>query len=125
MTTIEGLAQNGTLYPLQEAFVRHGAIQCGFCTPGMIMMAEAFLRSNPTPTEIEVRKGISGNLCGVQATKRSWRQLWPWLKGAALVACHYSVEDCLLPQPSDYYPTSSLRLVTWKDLPYRCRKAAM
>ena len=61
--TIEGLAQNGQLHPIQNAFVEHGAIQCGFCTPGMIMSAKALLDENPKPTEEEVRRAIAGNLC--------------------------------------------------------------
>lgn len=61
--TIEGLAQEGELHPLQKAFVEKGAIQCGFCTPGMIMAAKAFLDEHPRPSEGEVKKGISGNLC--------------------------------------------------------------
>jgi len=63
VTTIEGMAQNGTLHPLQEGFhVEHG-LQCGFCTPGMIMRAAELLEKNPNPTEEEIRWGISGNLC--------------------------------------------------------------
>lgn len=61
--TIEGLAKNGKLHPIQEAWVQHGGSQCGFCTPGMIMMTKALLEENPHPTEKEVREGISGNLC--------------------------------------------------------------
>lgn len=61
--TIEGLARDGRLHPLQEAFVRHGAVQCGFCTPGMILGAAAFLRDHAAPTREEIRAGISGNLC--------------------------------------------------------------
>ena len=61
--TIEGLASDGRLHPLQEAFVEHGAIQCGFCTPGMIMAAYALHSDNPSPTEEEVRRGLEGNLC--------------------------------------------------------------
>lgn len=61
--TIEGLAQNGRLHPLQEAFVQHGAVQCGFCTPGMILSAKALLDRNPRPAEAEVREAIAGNLC--------------------------------------------------------------
>jgi len=61
--TIEGLAQNGQLHPIQNAFVEHGAIQCGFCTPGMIMSAKALLDENPKPTEEEVKQAIAGNLC--------------------------------------------------------------
>ncbi len=61
--TIEGLAEGNKLHPLQEAFIEHGAIQCGFCTPGMILTSKALLDENPHPTEEEVRVAISGNLC--------------------------------------------------------------
>ncbi len=61
--TIEGVAKDGQLHPIQTAFVEHGAIQCGFCTPGMILSAKALLDQNPKPTEEEVAKAISGNLC--------------------------------------------------------------
>lgn len=63
ITTIEGLARNGELHPLQRAFHEHGAIQCGFCTPGMILTARALLAENPTPTVREIKQAISGNLC--------------------------------------------------------------
>jgi carbon-monoxide dehydrogenase small subunit len=63
VTTIEGLEKNGRLDPLQEAFINNGAIQCGFCTSGMILSVKALLGSNPRPAEQEVRKAISGNLC--------------------------------------------------------------
>lgn len=63
IVTIEGLAQEGRLHPIQEAFITHGAIQCGFCTPGLIITAKALLDENPNPTEEEVRAAISGNLC--------------------------------------------------------------
>lgn len=63
ITTIEGLSDGAKLHPLQEAFVEHGAIQCGFCTPGMILSAKALLDENPDPTEEEVREAISTNLC--------------------------------------------------------------
>jgi len=63
VTTIEGLSLNGGLSPLQRAFVAHGAVQCGFCTPGMIISATAFLREFPEPTEAQVRQAISGNIC--------------------------------------------------------------
>jgi aerobic carbon-monoxide dehydrogenase small subunit len=63
IVTIEGLAQDGELHPLQKAFVEKGAIQCGFCTPGMILTAKAFLDGNPHPLEGEVKRAISGNLC--------------------------------------------------------------
>lgn len=61
--TIEGIARNGELSEIQAAFIRHGAIQCGFCSPGMIVSAEALLARNPDPTEAEIRRGLSGNLC--------------------------------------------------------------
>ena len=61
--TIEGLAQNGKLHPLQEAFREHHGLQCGFCTPGMLMTALDLLRTNPSPTEAEIREGISAVLC--------------------------------------------------------------
>ena len=61
--TIEGVAQDGKLDPLQEAFVAKGAVQCGYCSPGMIMTAKDLLRKNPHPTEEEVKIAITGNLC--------------------------------------------------------------
>ena len=61
--TIEGLSEGEKLHPIQEAFLKHGAIQCGFCTPGMVMSAKALLDENPKPTVAEIRKAISGNLC--------------------------------------------------------------
>ena len=61
--TIEGLSPDGRLHPLQKSFVEKGAIQCGFCTPGMILTAKVFLDENPHPSEREVKKAISGNLC--------------------------------------------------------------
>jgi len=61
--TIEGLEKNGQMHEIQEAFIRHGAIQCGFCSPGMIMSVKNLLDNNPTPTEEEIRRGMSGNLC--------------------------------------------------------------
>ncbi len=63
ITTIEGLALGGNLHPLQEAFVERHALQCGFCTPGMIMAAKALLDENPNPSEAEVRYNLRGNLC--------------------------------------------------------------
>ena len=63
ITTIEGLRDAGNLHPLQQAFIDAGAVQCGYCTPGMLMMAVAFLKENPTPTEKEVRKALIGNIC--------------------------------------------------------------
>jgi carbon-monoxide dehydrogenase small subunit len=64
LTTIEGMAEpSGELHPLQQAFVEHGAVQCGFCSPGMIMAAKALLDENPNPTEDEIRHAIAGNMC--------------------------------------------------------------
>ncbi len=63
ITTIEGLAKGDELHPLQEAFIQAGAIQCGYCTPGMILTAKALLDENPAPSEEEVKKAIAGNLC--------------------------------------------------------------
>jgi carbon-monoxide dehydrogenase small subunit len=61
--TVEGLSQDGELHPLQRAFVEHGAVQCGYCTPGVLLSAVALLQQNPHPTEDEIRRAISGNLC--------------------------------------------------------------
>ncbi len=63
ITTIEGLASDGTMHPMQEAFRQNHALQCGYCTPGMVMAATSFLKENPHPTEAEVREGLEGNLC--------------------------------------------------------------
>ncbi|HWP29595.1 MAG TPA: (2Fe-2S)-binding protein [Chloroflexota bacterium] len=82
--TVEGLAQEGTLHPLQRAFIEHGAIQCGYCTPGMLMTAAALLAEHPSPSEQEIREYLSGNLCrctgyakiidAVQAAARALRE---------------------------------------------------
>jgi len=61
--TVEGLAQNGKLHPIQEGFMEKHGLQCGFCTPGMMLSAVALLKQNPNPTEDEIRWGLSGNLC--------------------------------------------------------------
>ncbi len=61
--TVEGLASGGNLHPLQKSFIEHGAVQCGYCTPGMLMSAKALLDRNPHPTEDEIKEAISGNLC--------------------------------------------------------------
>jgi carbon-monoxide dehydrogenase small subunit len=63
VTTIEGMAKNGKLHPLQQAFADHDALQCGFCTPGMIMNAAALLRKNPEPSQKEIIEGMEDNLC--------------------------------------------------------------
>ena len=77
VTTVEGLASGPELHPLQRAFLQHGGVQCGFCTPGMLISAAALLKANPDPTESEIRTGLSGNLCrctgyvGIVAAVRS------------------------------------------------------
>jgi carbon-monoxide dehydrogenase small subunit len=63
VTTVEGLATNGALHPIQEGFHQSHALQCGFCTPGMMMSSVALLKQNPNPSEDEIRWGLSGNLC--------------------------------------------------------------
>jgi carbon-monoxide dehydrogenase small subunit len=63
VTTVEGIGANGKLHPVQKAFIEHGALQCGFCTPGFIVSAEALLKQNPNPTAQEIRLAIAGNLC--------------------------------------------------------------
>ena len=84
--TVEGLMQNGKLHPLQEAFREHHGLQCGFCTPGMLMTALDFLKTNPSPTEAEVREGISAVLCrctGYQGIVNAVRAAARTLGGAA------------------------------------------
>ena len=63
ITTIEGLAEGDRLHPIQEAFVNHGAVQCGFCTPGLIMATKAFLEESPTPSDEEIKRALAGHLC--------------------------------------------------------------
>src|SRR5439155_539340 len=63
LTTIEGLARNGELHPVQQAFHEQHALQCGYCTPGMVMAAVSLLEENPSPSEEEIRHGLEGNLC--------------------------------------------------------------
>lgn len=70
ITTIEGLNRNGDLHPLQKEFIEAGAVQCGFCTPGMILTAKAILDQKPAPTEEGVRKGMAGNLCRCTGYKK-------------------------------------------------------
>ena len=70
ITTIEGLSEAGQLHPLQQAFIDHGAAQCGFCIPGMILSAKALLDEDPHPTEPEVRENLLGNLCRCTGYKK-------------------------------------------------------
>lgn len=85
VATIEGMAENGQLHPLQENFIEHAALQCGICTPGFLMAAKTLLERNPDPTETEIRYALAGNLCrctgydkivrAVQASAKELRQL--------------------------------------------------
>ncbi|MCL4110200.1 UNVERIFIED_CONTAM: hypothetical protein GTU68_026720 [Idotea baltica] len=85
ITTIEGMAENGKLHPLQENFIEHAALQCGICTPGFLIAAKVLLERNLDPTETEIRYALAGNLCrctgydkivrAVQATAKELRQL--------------------------------------------------
>jgi carbon-monoxide dehydrogenase small subunit len=70
ITTIEGLSETGQLHPLQQAFVDQGALQCGFCTPGMILTAQAILQEDPRPTEEDLKKKMAGNLCRCTGYKK-------------------------------------------------------
>lgn len=84
ITTIEGLARDGKLHPLQQAFLDHGAAQCGFCIPGMILSTKAFLDENPHPTEEEVREAIVGNLCRCTGYKKQVEAIMSVVEGPAL-----------------------------------------
>ena len=79
VTTVEGLARDGLLHPVQAAFLRHQAVQCGFCTPGMILSAVGLLRINQDPTEDEIRTALAGNLCRCTG----YRQILDAVKDAA------------------------------------------
>ena len=68
--TIEGLEKNGSLHPIQKAFIKHDALQCGYCTPGMILKAYSLLAENPRPSRAEIIKGMDGNLCRCGAHTR-------------------------------------------------------
>ncbi|HJX24325.1 MAG TPA: (2Fe-2S)-binding protein [Candidatus Bathyarchaeia archaeon] len=84
--TIEGLSKNDDLHPIQRAFVVSGAIQCGYCTPGMVISAKVFLDKNPSPTEVEVRKALSGNLCRCTGYKKQVEAVLlaaQWMKEAS------------------------------------------
>ena len=70
VTTIEGLANNGSLHPVQQSFIEEEALQCGYCTPGMILTAVALIHKNPKPTEVEIMEEMDGNLCRCGSYKR-------------------------------------------------------
>jgi xanthine dehydrogenase YagT iron-sulfur-binding subunit len=83
ITTIEGIGRDDALHPVQAAFVEHDALQCGFCTPGQILAAVALLRTNPHPTEDEVVRGMSGNLCRCGAYPKIVRAVLAASEGGA------------------------------------------
>jgi carbon-monoxide dehydrogenase small subunit len=86
VTTVEGLAANGTLHPVQEAFWNKHGLQCGFCTPGMILASHELLRTNPDPTDAEIRHALEGNMCrctGYQNIVRAVRDAAATMKGGA------------------------------------------
>ncbi len=86
ITTVEGLEQDGALHPLQEAFMAEHGLQCGFCTPGMLMTGVAFLKRNPAPSEADIRWAISGNLCrctGYVNIVKAYQAAAAKMKGAA------------------------------------------
>ena len=85
VTTIEGLATNGSWHPMQQAFHENHALQCGFCTPGMLISAIDLVQKNPNPSEAEIRKGLEGNLCrctGYHNIVKAVQQAAPQMKGA-------------------------------------------
>jgi aerobic-type carbon monoxide dehydrogenase small subunit (CoxS/CutS family) len=99
--TIEGLSGGEKLHPIQEAFLRNGGIQCGFCTPGMVMSAKAFLDEHPRPTSAEVRKGIVGNLCRCTG----YQQIVDSIMDASRVMSPHSGEEEKAPIPKHQIPS--------------------
>ena len=85
ITTVEGLRDAGRLHPLQQAFIDNGAVQCGYCTPGFLMMAVAFLKENPTPTEEEIREALVGNICRCTGYSGSVRAVMEVARNRAMV----------------------------------------
>ncbi len=84
VTTVEGLLWDGELHPLQRAFLDEGGVQCGFCTPGMLISAKALLDANPTPSEDEIRRALSGNLCRCTGYQKIIRAVLGAAKGVSL-----------------------------------------
>lgn len=84
VSTIEGLSQDGRLHPLQEAFVKYGAIQCGFCTPGMLLAAKYLLENRPKPSEQEIKEAINGNICRCTGYVKIVEAISSVAQGAAL-----------------------------------------
>ena len=76
IVTIEGVGHPGKLHPIQQAFIDGGAVQCGYCTPGMVLAAKALLDENPEPSEIEIREAVSGNLCRCTGYQKIIRSIW-------------------------------------------------
>jgi 4-hydroxybenzoyl-CoA reductase subunit alpha len=110
ITTVEGLAQDGELSPLQKAFVEEGAIQCGFCTPGMVMAATALLARNPTPTVEEAKDALAGNLCrctGYAGILRAVRRCANHRDDATASACATAVSAVAKPAGEEHYSQSS------------------
>ncbi|MBM4418588.1 MAG: (2Fe-2S)-binding protein [Chloroflexi bacterium] len=85
VTTVEGLASAGSLTPIQAAIVEYGGTQCGFCIPGIVMMATAFLRDHPHPSEDELRMGIAGNLCRCTGYDKIVKGLFAVIEGRELI----------------------------------------
>jgi len=88
ITTIEGLANNGALHPLQQSFINNGAVQCGFCTPGMILSAKALLDENPEPTRDEIKVAMSGNVCRCTGYKKIVEAVAAVSEGCKGECCH-------------------------------------
>jgi carbon-monoxide dehydrogenase small subunit len=99
--TIESLAQGNLLHPIQRAFVEKGAVQCGFCTPGMVLSAKALLAENPDPTEEDVRRGLSGNLCRCTGYEKIVE---------AVIAAAKEMREAAKPQPPTPNPFDKLRV---------------
>ncbi|MDP7021844.1 MAG: molybdopterin-dependent oxidoreductase [Candidatus Krumholzibacteria bacterium] len=91
--TIEGLGENGDLHPLQKSFIHHGALQCGFCTPGMIMAAKALIDRNPDPTEAEILSALGGNLCRCGTYPRIIAAIQDWKSGGETVIDGHRLQD--------------------------------
>ncbi|MDH4220400.1 MAG: 2Fe-2S iron-sulfur cluster-binding protein, partial [Candidatus Aminicenantes bacterium] len=99
VTTIEGIARDGKLHPLQRAFINHGAVQCGFCSPGMILSAYSLIQRVPNPSEEDIKEALSGNLCRCTGYKRIMEAIKNWKKYEG------TVEPPLDSQDLDKYAT--------------------
>ena len=110
VTTIEGLSENGRLDVLQRAFIEYGAIQCGYCIPGMIMMARALLNENPNPTEEEVRLYMAGNLCRCTGYKKIVEAILAAGRGEV----HFDTPDLVFTPRADEEAAEDLSLGTFR-----------